>query len=69
MVGSAIGDVLGAVFEGSWTIRKREEINFRGRWTDDTHMMIGLAESLVANQGFDSEHMAQSFLRNWEKEP
>jgi poly(ADP-ribose) glycohydrolase ARH3 len=69
MVGSAIGDALGAAFEGTWTIRKIEEINFRGRWTDDTHMTIGLAESLVANKGFDSEHMAQTFLRNWEKEP
>jgi ADP-ribosylglycohydrolase len=61
MVGSAIGDALGAVFEGTWTIRKIEEINFRGRWTDDTHMTIGLAESLVANKGFDSGHMAQTF--------
>ena len=39
------------------------------RYTDDTHMMIGVAESLVANRGFDGEHMAQTFLQNFEREP
>jgi len=70
LVGSAIGDALGASFEGcgSGDIRI-EDIRFGGRWTDDTHMMMGLSESLAANKGFSSEHMAQTFLRNWEREP
>jgi poly(ADP-ribose) glycohydrolase ARH3 len=70
MVGSAIGDALGASFEGSWSGDIRiQDIRFGGRWTDDTHMMIGLSESLVANKDFSGEHMAQTFLRNWEREP
>jgi len=31
-------------------------------------MMMGLSESLAANKGFSGEHMAQTFLRNWERE-
>ena len=38
-------------------------------YTDDTHMTIGVAESLVGSKGFDGEHMAQTFLRNYESEP
>lgn len=68
MVGSAIGDALGASFEGLWRPRL-EGTSFQGRWTDDTHMMIGLTESLTTNKEFDGEHMAWTFVRNWEKEP
>jgi poly(ADP-ribose) glycohydrolase ARH3 len=32
-------------------------------------MTIGVAESLVENKGFNGEHMAQTFLRNYESEP
>jgi len=69
MLGAAVGDALGRSIEGSW--RRRiclEDINFDGRWTDDTHMMIGIAESLIAKRGFDGEHMFFTFMRNWEKE-
>ena len=70
MVGSAIGDALGASFEGLWINKLNiEEFSFHGRWTDDTHMMIGVAESLIANKGFNGEHMAWTFIKNWEKEP
>jgi len=70
MIGSAIGDALGASFEGLWINKLNiEEFSFHGRWTDDTHMMIGVAESLIANKGFDGEHMAWTFIKNWEKEP
>ena len=70
MIGSAIGDALGASFEGLWINKLNiEEFSFHGRWTDDTHMMIGVAESLIANKGFDGEHMTQTFIKNWEKEP
>ncbi|MEM2447150.1 MAG: ADP-ribosylglycohydrolase family protein [Candidatus Bathyarchaeia archaeon] len=58
MVGCAVGDALGASFGV-----------FHGRWTDDTHMMIGVAESLIANKGFNGEHMAQTFIKNYELEP
>mgnify|MGYP000120726550 CR=1 FL=1 len=41
----------------------------RDRWTDDTHMMIGVAESLIAKRGFDDRHMLFTFMKNWEEEP
>lgn len=70
LVGSAVGDALGSSFEGSWALKKLKiEENFSGRWTDDTHMMIGLAESLIKHNGFDGNHMAQVFIENYEQEP
>jgi len=70
MVGSAVGDALGASFEGLWINKLNiEEFSFHGRWTDDTHMMIGVAESIIANKGFNGKHMTQTFIKNWEKEP
>jgi poly(ADP-ribose) glycohydrolase ARH3 len=32
-------------------------------------MMIGVTESLIANEGFNGSHMAQTFIRNYESEP
>ena len=70
IIGLAVGDALGASFEGIWRNElKIENFHFDGRWTDDTHMMIGVAESLIANKGFNGEHMAWTFIKNWEKEP
>ena len=65
LLGTAVGDSLGA---GAWlrTGRGRELAPF---YTDDTHMMIGVAESLVERRGFDPEHMFLTFVRNWEAEP
>ena len=36
------------------------------RYTDDTEMMIGVAESLVENRGFNGEHMALKFIENYD---
>jgi len=69
LVGSAVGDALGRSLEGLWTSELEIEEGFSGRWTDDTHMMIGVAESLIENQGFDGSHMAQTFIQNYEREP
>ena len=68
LVGSAVGDALGGSFEGLWISEVKIE-GFSGCWTDDTHMMIGVAESLIANKGFDGSHMAQIFINNYEREP
>jgi poly(ADP-ribose) glycohydrolase ARH3 len=38
-------------------------------YTDDTHMTIGIAESLIESEGFDGEHMAKTFIKNYEAEP
>ncbi len=70
MIGSAIGDALGVSIAISQPeALESDRIRFHGRWTDDTHMMIGLAESLIKNKGFDGKHMAWTFVQNWEKEP
>ncbi len=68
LVGSALGDALGRSFEGSWAPEVKPE-KFSGRWTDDTHMMIGVAESLIENEGFDGRHMAETFIENYQSEP
>jgi poly(ADP-ribose) glycohydrolase ARH3 len=74
LVGTAVGDAVGSGFEGrraaeveaiEWAADRREILAY----TDDTHMMIGMAESLVQKEGFDGEHMARAFIRNYEIEP
>ena len=37
-----------------------------GTYTDDTQMMIGIAESLIDNRDFDGEDMSWRFIRNFE---
>ena len=67
LIGTAIGDSLGAGREGFSGFKKVREVGTR--YTDDTAMMIGVAESLIQCQGFDGEHMAKTFIRNYEREP
>jgi len=75
LLGVAIGDSLGAPFEGmpyisvSSLLALAEEAPGPLRYTDDTHMTLGVADSLVAKQGFDGPHMAETFARNYEEEP
>ena len=38
------------------------------RYTDDTHMTLGMAQSLVERSGFDGPHMAALFARNFVEE-
>ena len=74
LVGTSVGDSLGAMFEGLHKV-KLEEIKARAErrkvltYTDDTHMMIGVAESLISARGFDGKNMAQTFIKNYELEP
>ena len=74
MVGTAVGDALGMPVEGLTV----EQVKFRfgkvkdmfsgrlpaGFYTDDTEMMIGVAESLIENKGFNGENMAKKFIQN-----
>ena len=74
LVGLALGDALGAPFEGAGPVSRAEVCAAAVqrevlRYTDDTHMAIGVAESLVACRGFDGRHMADTFVRNFEREP
>ena len=76
LLGTAVSDALGMPVE-SWTHKK---INDRyghldkmvdgwmpkGHYTDDTQLMIGVAESLIDCKGFSGKHMALQFLDNFE---
>jgi poly(ADP-ribose) glycohydrolase ARH3 len=74
LVGTAIGDALGARREGRGMSRSEDIVSLAEKleqliYTDDTHMTIGIAESLIESKGFDGEHMAQTFIKNYEAEP
>jgi poly(ADP-ribose) glycohydrolase ARH3 len=74
LVGTAIGDALGARREGRGMSRSKDIVSLAEKleqliYTDDTHMTIGIAESLIESKGFDGEHMAQTFIKNYEAEP
>ncbi len=74
LVGVAIGDGLGAWREGRGMAKREDIDSLAGKleeliYTDDTHMTIGVAESLLKSKGFNGEHMAQGFIRNYESEP
>ena len=74
LLGVAVGDALGACREGREMARRGEVESLVEKlesltYTDDTHMTIGVAESLVESKGFDGGHMAQTFIKNYEAEP
>jgi poly(ADP-ribose) glycohydrolase ARH3 len=69
MLGCALGDALGSRYEGLFIDDfASADMEFVGKWTDDTHMMIGVAESLIECKGFNGKHMAWTFIRNWQRE-
>jgi poly(ADP-ribose) glycohydrolase ARH3 len=73
LIGSAVGDALGAPVEG-WSMKMissvyGEETGWKmiyGRYTDDTEMMIGVAESLIEHKGFNGANMARRFIQNYD---
>lgn len=74
LLGAAVGDAFGAPFEGARVVGAAhldalEASSEILRFTDDTHMTIGLAESLIAQDGFDGSHLAETFIRHYESEP
>jgi len=74
LVGAAIGDALGARREGREMSKSEDIVSLAENleqliYTDDTHMTIGIAESLIESKGFDGEHMAQTFIKNYDAEP
>ena len=75
LLGTAVGDALGMPVEG-WhpeDIRMKYGVleNMvdaragKGRYTDDTEMMIALAESLIEKRSIDKAHLAKCFLSNF----
>jgi poly(ADP-ribose) glycohydrolase ARH3 len=75
LLGTAVGDGLGAPFEGHRSRVSAHqitsvELDHRPlRHTDDTTMTIALAESLLYVDGLDQDHLALTFTRHWEREP
>lgn len=74
LLGAALGDALGASREGHRMAARLEPDPVSSaagplRYTDDTHMTIGMAESLIECGGFDGSHMAGRFIDNFEREP
>ncbi len=72
LLGLAVGDALGAPFEGlaRGSFDPVEDMvggghrGLRvGTWTDDTSMALCLADSLVARRGFDLGHQLDRYLR------
>ena len=72
MVGSALGDAIGELAfhypERDLLGSKMERI-FPLRYTDDTAMAIGLAESLTKKRCVDQEHLGRTFSHNFDREP
>jgi ADP-ribosylglycohydrolase len=68
LLGTFVGDAIGMPYEGcraGTAPRPLEMVEARlgrGTYTDDTQMMIALAESLVACGRIEPEHLARAFL-------
>lgn len=74
LVGTAVGDGLGASLEGAHLVEPAQVLALGESrpmliYTDDTHMAIGVAESLLEKKGLDGEHMVRTFIRNFDVEP
>jgi poly(ADP-ribose) glycohydrolase ARH3 len=67
LIGTAVGDSLGARMEGSPGFQPVHEIG--PRYTDDTVMTLGVAESLIERKGYDYWDMTDRLVRNYEQEP
>jgi poly(ADP-ribose) glycohydrolase ARH3 len=74
LLGTMVGDVLGAPFEGMppefvtdcWGNEQVLQRLQDSTYTDDTQMMMGVAESLAERGDFNGEHMAYRFMENYE---
>ena len=72
MVGSALGDAIG---ELAFRVPKRERLLSNldhvseFRYTDDTAMAIGLAESIIKVNGIHQQNLGDTFNTNFQHEP
>ncbi|MGE5312327.1 MAG: ADP-ribosylglycohydrolase family protein, partial [Nitrospirota bacterium] len=72
MVGSAVGDAIGELaFHAPERARLEALVEHLDilRYTDDTAMAVGLAESLIEVGAIDHQHLGEIFRRNYRKEP
>ena len=72
IVGSALGDAIGQmafVYDDiNRLIRATQEAKTL-TYTDDTAMAIGIMESILAKGGIDPQHLGDTFMKNYQKEP
>jgi poly(ADP-ribose) glycohydrolase ARH3 len=74
LLGTFVGDALGMPFEGAARGAVPERVEMvearlgRGTYTDDTQMMIALAESLVAHDRVEEEQLARAFQEAYDPE-
>jgi poly(ADP-ribose) glycohydrolase ARH3 len=72
LLGTFVGDALGMPFEGLPPSEIPIEVEMvsarrgRGTYTDDTQMMIALAESLIERGRVEEEHLARCFREAYE---
>ncbi len=72
MIGSALGDAIG---ELAFRYRTKEDLCAQLeqldelRYTDDTAMSIGLAESIIAKGDIDQQDLGDTFRKNFLREP
>lgn len=74
LLGVAVGDALGAAFEGAPRVEPGQfqrwaDADEALRWTDDTHMTMTLAASLLECGGLDDDHLARRFAEAYRAEP
>jgi poly(ADP-ribose) glycohydrolase ARH3 len=72
LLGTFVGDALGMPFEGlphtevPVVVEMVAARRGRGTYTDDTQMMIALAESLIERGGVDEQHLARAFQEGYD---
>lgn len=75
LVGVAVGDGLGAPFEGrpgpipSAALDRHLSDTTPARYTDDTAMTIAVAQSMLHAGGLDLDHLARTFATSHAREP
>lgn len=68
LLGTFVGDAVGMPYEGAHPEDIPEQVEMlearlgRGTYTDDTQMMIALAESLLENGRVDEDHLGRTFV-------
>jgi poly(ADP-ribose) glycohydrolase ARH3 len=72
MVGSALGDAIGELafmYPQEAFLRSVLDQLSEFRYTDDTAMAIGLAESIIKAGGIDEQNLGKTFADNFAREP
>ena len=72
MIGSALGDAVGEMafqYPEERALQSAMDRTAVWRYTDDTAMAIGLAESLEEKGTLDPQHLGEVFRRNFLREP